>query len=296
VWRGQGFPSARMPDEIEPDVADPSYSDVLNLARIERFTVHMPFGIDSIGYHFIPIQPNGRLMIFSAGHSQDFLDEKDVLAAYIDWGFAVLALDMPLFGKNNQPTVAIGGVPSVLTTHNDLAWLDSDVFCPLELFFDPIAAGLNYLDATYSYSMYAMSGLSGGGWATTVYAAIDPRITRAYPVAGSLPVYLRSTTNELGDFEQTYAPLYEIATYLDLYLLGSVGDDRRVLQVFNQYDPCCFHSDGRETDILRYRDALNSRIAAMEVPGFFNVYFDPGSTQHWISPGSTAAIREDLSE
>ena len=40
-----------------------------------------------------------------------------------------------------------------------------------------------------------------GGWTTTVYAAIDPRVTRSYPVAGSLPIPLRVDVRDWGDWE-----------------------------------------------------------------------------------------------
>ena len=36
-----------------------------------------------------------------------------------------------------------------------------------------------------------MIGLSGGGWTTTVAAAIDPRVGLSIPVAGSLPFDMR---------------------------------------------------------------------------------------------------------
>ena len=37
-----------------------------------------------------------------------------------------------------------------------------------------------------------MAGLSGGGWTTTLYAAIDPSIRYSFPVAGTIPLYLRT--------------------------------------------------------------------------------------------------------
>ena len=37
------------------------------------------------------------------------------------------------------------------------------------------------------YKHIVMAGLSGGGWTTTISAAIDPRITLSMPIAGSMP-------------------------------------------------------------------------------------------------------------
>jgi hypothetical protein len=51
----------------------------------------------------------------------------------------------------------------------------------IRLFLDPVAS-LNYLerssgrDASPHYRAFHMVGLSGGGWTTTVYAAVDTRI------------------------------------------------------------------------------------------------------------------------
>jgi len=67
-----------------------------------------------------------------------------------------------------------------------------------------------------------MIGLSGGGRTTTVYAAVDPTIGCSFPVAGTIPRYLRSG-GSVGDREQNEPSFYRLAGYLDLYLLGAVG-------------------------------------------------------------------------
>ena len=43
-----------------------------------------------------------------------------------------------------------------------------------------------------------MIGISGGGWTTTVYPAIDTRISESFSVAGSLPLSLRNTIEDNG--------------------------------------------------------------------------------------------------
>src|SRR5438445_13772028 len=95
-----------------------------------------------------------------------------------------------------------------------------------------------------------MSGISGGGWTTHLYAALDPRIKESFPVAGSLPSYLRTGacgSFETGDYEQNPAVssivshfYNNIASYLDLYILASYGEGRKQIQILNQYDACCF--------------------------------------------------------
>ena len=39
------------------------------------------------------------------------------------------------------------------------------------------------------YKHVVLFGLSGGGWSTTVAAAIDPRISLSIPIAGSVPKF-----------------------------------------------------------------------------------------------------------
>ena len=90
-----------------------------------------------------------------------------------------------------------------------------------------------------------MAGVSGGGWMSVVYPAIDARITEAISVAGSLPMALKLLPTEgrfrdIGDWEQNYAPFYQIASYYELYLLSALGDARRQTLVYNYVDPCCY--------------------------------------------------------
>ena len=57
---------------------------------------------------------------------------------------------------------------------------------------EPITVSLNYLDEEYDFSSYYMIGISGGGWTTVIYSAIDDRISNSFSVAGSYPLFLRS--------------------------------------------------------------------------------------------------------
>jgi hypothetical protein len=44
----------------------------------------------------------------------------------------------------------------------------------------------------------------------------------------------------VGDWEQTYAPFYQIADYFELYLLSALGRGRHQTLIYNAEDPCCF--------------------------------------------------------
>ena len=138
-----------------------------------------------------------------------------------------------------------------------------------------------------------MVGLSGGGWTTTLYSAIDPRIDISFPVAGSLPFYLRSRdlmkSGTLGDFEQRVPGLYERANYLELYLMGSYGENRSQLQVLNEYDACCFSGTGYTS----YENILKERLHKLG-KGKYGVFLDSTHRLHQISPKAIEVILEYL--
>lgn len=116
----------------------------------------------------------------------------------------------------------------------------NDAF-PLTNFMTPVALSVNYAVRRKPYTEIVMAGLSGGGWTTVLYSAMDTRITKSVPVAGSWPEYLRyaptanAATN--GDYEQHLPGL--TPSYLDLYALAA-SNQRQQLQVFNSDDPCCY--------------------------------------------------------
>ena len=110
--------------------------------------------------------------------------------------------------------------------HEALCQMTNLVGSPLRFFLEPTAISLNYLKqggqtgAFAAYRAFHMVGLSGGGWTTTVYAALDPTIRCSVSVAGTIPLYLRSG-GSIGDREQFEPSFYRLAGYPDLYVLGA---------------------------------------------------------------------------
>lgn len=83
-----------------------------------------------------------------------------------------------------------------------------------------------------------LTGLSGGGWQTIFYSALDPRITLSNPVAGYSSFLTRiEYLSDLGDSEQTPCDLATVADYTHLTALLA---PRPTLLTFNQKDNCCF--------------------------------------------------------
>jgi hypothetical protein len=167
---------------------------------------------------------------------------------------------------------------------------------PLKYFLEPTAVSLNYLKARNraghfpNYRTFHMIGLSGGGWATTVYAAIDPAIRCSFPVAGTIPLYLRAG-GSVGDREQFESSFYQIAGYSELYILGAHGHGRKQVQILVRRDDCCFgqaQHDAKSSG-MAYAEAMREyearvRAALKEIgKGSFRLEIDETAPSHMIS-------------
>lgn len=161
---------------------------------------------------------------------------------------------------------------------------------PIKYFIEPVVTALNYLENNFYYASVSMVGISGGGWTTTLAAAVDKRITKSFPVAGSYPIYLRSNSSrDWGDYEQTAPELYSTMNYLELYVLGGQGKNRKQLQILNKYDSCCFAGTKWET----YRDVVRSRIHHLGA-GEFDLFLDDSHQEHLVSNLAMSQILNEL--
>ena len=174
---------------------------------------------------------------------------------------------MPMYGwnvnfniaqnKGSNETFTVPGGPTItepcnshtgllLDSNNQSLFSDGAGF---RFFLDPVVQGINYFQSvTPNAGPVSMIGLSGGGWTTSMAAAVDTRIKLSVPVAGSEPLYCRNADPaSIGDTEQYYAPMYDeniapdgsgggVATWLEIYALGGYGEGRRQIMVTNLYD------------------------------------------------------------
>ena len=265
--------------QVESNISDSRYDNFQNLKRIDRLTVEMEYGINSISYLFIPEKSNEKLILYHQGHGGDFILGKNTIQFFLDRNFTVLASTMPLVGMNNQPIVEIDGFGKIkLISHEQLKFLETNNFNPMRLFLDPIQINLTFLDKEYDFDQYSMVGLSGGGWITVVYSAIDERISNSFSVAGSMPFYLRVDERDIGDYEQTNIDLYRNVNYLELYILSASGDGRKHVQIFNKNDPCCYSGNGYEN----YEFFIKDKLLQLG-KGNFQIFIDDTHSEHKIS-------------
>lgn len=297
IWGPNGLPKEQ-PASVENATDDKRYSEIDNLKQIDRLTVGMEWNLTSTAYHFIPVRGNNKLIIYHGGHDGDFIVAKDLISFFLKNGFAVIGMSMPLEGPNNNPVVELDRIGKLqLTFHEQLKFLKMKSGHPVQLFLTPVAVVLNYTQQ-FGYDSVFMTGVSGGGWTTTMYSALDPRITRSYPAAGTLPLHLRADrkrTNsaqrpaDWGDYEQTIPELQSLANYLDLYILGAAGEHRKQLQIINKHDPCCFEGEAFKT----YEGIVNERVHSLGA-GSFAVFLDTGNRNHSISGDAMKVILEDI--
>jgi hypothetical protein len=317
IWGQSMLPTGHAQLTVTPNAISPFNCDV-NLARVDKINVAMGPAqngttINGWAWHFTPLNRNNRLVIVHDGHMDcsTFTDDESGLStsslglqmtvnALLQDGYDVLFALMPFY----VPDQCFPGQHGVLF-QPDFA---PAVGTGARYFLDTTLQSLNYLTSTNTFNEISMLGLSGGGWTTTMYSAIDPRIARSFPVAGSFPLYLRGTVMSLamadasflgvpaaagscanlGDEEQIHTDLYSIAGYPDLYVLGSYGAGREQVQIINRQDTCCF-GQGEEADpaaydedIRTYESNVRNSLSLLHM-GDFRLEVDEASTHHQIS-------------
>ncbi len=291
IWKENTLNHSNFPRNIEKNIVDQNYSDLKNLKQIDKFTISMEYDINSISYLFLPDNSNNNLIIYHQGHNGDFNNGKKTIEYFLKNGYSVLAFSMPLLGMNNQPIVDTEFGKIKLVSHEYFQFIESQNFSPLKFYFEPLSTSLNYIENNFNFTNFYMIGISGGGWTTTVYSAIDERISKSFSIAGSIPLSLRINTNDLGDYEQTLPNFYKIANYLDLYILASYGDNRKHVQIFNEYDPCCFSGES----FKNYENPIKITVSQLGI-GAFQIYLDDTHYEHKISENALGIIIKEMEE
>ena len=291
IWSNKGFPT-----QIEGTEAKPPVFEVPFLIRPEheivRLDVEMEFGFNSLVYYFRPRYPNGKLVILQQGHAAERAHDERVVDYFLSRGFDVAHIDMLLQNGNSRPIVETVGIGKVrYRKHDQLKYLESTTFNPLQLFFDPIAATINYATRKHKPKSIALVGLSGGGWITSVYAALDTRVLQSFPVAGTAPLAHRFAlpATHWGDYEQTHPGLNSMASELDMYVMASVGEGRSQKQIFNVFDPCCF--SGRAA--MAYERSVQTVVKNIGL-GRFDIWMDDSTFEHEISESALHKINQAL--
>lgn len=280
----------RLPTETALYYAGSPDNRWTNLKQIDRMDYTLSHGFAGSCSAFIPINSNRRGILYQEGHNPSFWSGEKYIKYFVAKGYIVIAFSMPTLDPNNRPVVT--------TPYGNIKMLDHSAFAllpappsPLTIFIEPIIRVLNSIPVASYYRDITMLGYSGGGWTTTLCAALDERIKFSFPVAGSLPSWIRylppNGENAPGDLEQFIPQFYQHVDWTELYALGTTNG-RQQMQILNQFDPCCFAG----INYRSYEKAV-SEVASLW-GGQFSVWLDTENREHSISDAALAAIDTKL--
>jgi hypothetical protein len=289
IWGDDGIPYTSLPDSISNNLQDTTFQGFNNLKQIDCLIDSLDYGFVSVIIHLIP-EKNDRkeVVIYHHGHEgNDYSTGILTYKALVEKGFHVVILHMPLKGRNNIPTLNTSTSGKIEAfNHNVMMYLEN----PYPIFFTPIRTTINYLQKEFNINEFSMLGLSGGGWTTQLYAAMDTTIRKSYSIAGSAPIEIRQYNFEdLGDLEQYDPRIFSKISYPEIYILGAIGVNRRRIQILNKYDPCCFKSKNAEY----YQGPVSEIIKSMN-SGSYSLVVDSTHHTHAISEFARSIILEDL--
>lgn len=266
-----------------------------------------------------------RLAIVHGGHMPEgpahYLDAglSETANQLLRDGYVVALIQMPLVAWNRDADGLVEGRQLSIERrgtagHNELfAKIEPQLKAgTLRFFLEPIVQTINQLLAEFPESkQLLMIGLSGGGWTTHLYAAVDTRVNVSLPVAGALPLYARPfSPGSKGDAEQEYAPIFAeadtdqdgipdaavgTASWLEVFALGAISradqPPRKQVQVLNLYDTCCFHGEVYKSYAPPLRE-LTSQIRS----GDWSVFVDETHRGHLISPHVLEQVLSKVTE
>ncbi|HUV64898.1 MAG TPA: hypothetical protein VMW24_13450 [Sedimentisphaerales bacterium] len=254
--------------------AEVNEEDCVGMRSTGTLRFHGPYGMEFAARHYTRTL-NQKVVVYCEGHYGHYENSLEAIGGFLSNGCDVIAMAMPL----NEPN-SLGVWGADLETHYDLERTPK----PIWPFMHPWQVLVEWAAAMYGWENLSICGISGGGWSCALYAALDPRVQSSYPVAGVLPEALRGPA-EQGDFEERWSPLYAIASYMDLFILGAAG--RRQTQIFNMYDP---NYGGDRA--WKYVNVM--RAALSEVGGWFDVWIDETHRDHKCSRWAAARICGDM--
>lgn len=193
IWPdgGGGLPGGDTPVASVPRAR--GFSDLTELT----WTIGCPnFTLDSTVYHSVRQigKHSDTVIIHHHGHAhacdttlpesrcdsnRSFYDFYNVTDYYHrELGADAFFLYMPLFGPNRQR-----GLPE---SHSWFEQWQARGVPTIKFYLEPVVLTINLALSKLGYKRVLMIGKSGGGWTTTLAAALDPRIALSFPIAGSV--------------------------------------------------------------------------------------------------------------
>lgn len=311
IWEG-AIPST-MPEftgnvSLPPEASGITIDLIAKIDKLDANVSGWDFHAVSYILHPKSHRDSKDVVLLHQGHSNDLGEGIDQTANHLlGHGFTVVLMAMPLFAWNTDRGALIEGRTVTFRNHDDIIrhfeQKRESAGWGFRFFLEPVVQNINYMVANHGVEDVSMIGLSGGGWTTSMIAAIDQRVRRSVPVAGSAPLYHRYVENHpdtLGDAEQTFALMFSeeinedgkgggIATWLEIYALGGYGSKREQVQVSNEFDSCCFSGRFHVT----YEEVVASRVRSLG-KGRWRHMLDSTHHGHRISPYTLTEVINPL--
>lgn len=288
IWKDSGIGESDI--TLDKSIVDERYSELENLKQIDKISISMEYGVNSKSYLFLADNSNNELVIYHQGHDGDFYLGKNTIKFLLENNYNVLAFAMPLHGMNDRPIVDIPRIGKIeLFLHQQFGMLDDEKFSSIKFFVEPIYTSLNVVEDEYNFMNFHMMGISGGGWTSTIYPAVDDRISKSFSIAGGLPLALRTNFQDKGDYEQILPEMYRLVNYSEMFVLASAGENRKYVQIFNKFDPCCYAGEKHEI----YSEIIKTKIDNLG-EGYFEAYVDTTHKEHKISEYALEIILQEI--
>ena len=299
IWSKNSLPSF-LPINYTTNITD-ELSNLKNLDRIDSFTVEMDYGMNSISYLFLANNSNNKLIIYHQGDdsqssvnfdNHSFEEDRKIIQHFLNSNYSVLIFSMVGHGMNNEPSVEFNNLGNIhLNSHEHFVLLETEKFKPIKFFLEPVIITLNQIDVDYSFDSYDMIGKNEGGWSTIVISALDDRIKNSYAVASSFPLWMSPIEKNFGGYEHHLPSFYQIANYLELYIMSGYGNERSLTLFYNEFDPCCFSGDLYEK--YPFADVVKPKLKSLG-NGEFNVLIDKNQTENIVSDSTLEMINKLL--
>ena len=84
------------------DIYNEEYSTMENLEKIQELTIDLKYNINYTSHVFFPINKNNKSIIYHQGHRGGFVLGLKTIAHFVENGYTVFALSMPLLGLNEK--------------------------------------------------------------------------------------------------------------------------------------------------------------------------------------------------
>jgi len=277
VYGEPGLPD-RLPivEELAPEPVR-GLTGLPALELVERFEVLFEFDYAATPYHLRPVGWNGETVIYNHGYAGDIGQASPLISELLKAGYAVIAIHFLGYGEILLDNVHDPRFGHLTYSNDNILRFGRN---GLRYYIDPAISVINYVTGSLGQDRVTMMGFSAGGWVTTVAAAMDPRIETAISVAGLYPMYVRESTlfgNEAPP--PHFDPrLLEATNYMDMFVGAGAGEGRHYLQIFNQFDRCCYRNRYGEL----YEAAVQQAVRDSG-PGMFDVIIDTSHADHKIS-------------